>query len=129
MDVEERSKRQDIDGDIRLLFAPDERARLTRAEGNRQLELFWELWTMKEALLKASGTGLARDSTSFTIPSAMSHGARHAVFRFPDAPSTQWHLERLDNTRFAAALAHEILNVADSDMRGNGKPRAGEAGS
>ena len=129
VDVEERCMRRDIDGDIRLLFAPDERARLNSAEGHSQLEMFWSLWTMKEALLKASGTGLARDTASFTIPSAMSLGARNAVFRFPDTPSTQWQLERLDSPSFAAAFAREILNVADSDLRGNGKTRACEAGS
>ncbi len=108
VDVEEISARKDIDGDIRLLFSPGERARLNRADGRRQLELFWSLWTMKEALVKASGTGLVRDTVSFTIPPAMDLEAKRAVFRFCDTPSTQWLLERLDSTRFAAALAYEV---------------------
>ena len=129
VDVEERSERRDIDGDIRLLFAPEERARLNKADGQRRLELFWSLWTMKEALVKASGTGLARDTTSFTIPPAMDLEARHTVFRFPDTPSTQWQLERLDGLRFAAALAHEMLTAPDSDSRKRNEPGTCEASS
>ena len=124
VDVEERSARRDIDGDIRLLFAPDERARLNKANGHRRLALFWRLWTMKEALVKASGTGLARDTTSFTIPPAMDHRARRTVFRFPDAPLTQWQLERLVSSRFAAALAHEVPAEP-----GNGSRKRDEAGA
>ena len=108
VDVEERSARRDIDGDIRLLFAPEERARLNSADGPRRLELFWSLWTMKEALVKASGTGLARDTSSFTIPPAMDLEARRTVFQFPDTPSTRWQLEKLDSPCFAAALAYEM---------------------
>ena len=129
VDVEERSARRDIDCDIRLLFAPEERARLNRADGRRRLELFWSLWTMKEALVKASGTGFARDTASFTIPSAMDRGARRTVFRFPDAPRTQWRLESLDSPHFAAALAHEILTAGDSDPRKQDEAGACRAGS
>ena len=129
VDVEERSARRDIDDDIRLLFSPDERARLNSTEGHRQLELFWSLWTMKEALLKASGTGMARDTASFTIPSAMSLGSRSTIFRFPDTPSIQWQLERLDSPGFAAALAHEVMTEADSALRGIDSPGGCGTGS
>ena len=129
IDVEECSPRQDIDGDIRLLFSPEERERFNATAGRRRLELFWSLWTMKEALVKASGTGMARDTTSFTIPSSMSSGARLTVFRFPDAPSTRWKLERLESPRFVAALAHEILTEADSGSRTHDEPRACGTGS
>ena len=108
VDVEERTARRDIDGDIRLLFAPEERARINSTDGPRRLELFWSLWTMKEALVKASGTGLARDTASFTIPSAMDLDASCTVFRFPDKPSTRWQLEKLDRPCFAAALAYDM---------------------
>ena len=124
VDVEECSARRDIDGDIRLLFSPEERARLNCVDGHHRLELFWSLWTMKEALIKASGTGLARDTTSFAIPPAMGLGAGRTVFRFPDTPSIQWQLEKLDSTRFVAALAHEIVTMPDSGSRKHVEPDA-----
>jgi len=129
VDVEERSARRDIDGDIRLLFTPEERARLNGAHGHGRLELFWSLWTMKEALLKAVGTGLSRDTTSFTIPPATSFVARRTVFRFPDMPTTRWQLQALDDTRFVAALAVEIPTTPDSESSGHDEPDARDSGT
>ena len=129
VDVEERSARRDIDGDIRLLFAPEERARLNNADGPRRLELFWSLWTMKEALVKAAGTGLARDTSSFTIPSAMDLEARRTVFQFPDTPSTRWQLEKLDSPCFAAALAYEMPAAPRPRSRTRDEPGARGTGS
>ena len=108
VDVEERCTRRDPDGELRTMFAPLERAELARATGRSKVHLFYTLWTMKEALVKALGVGLARDTSAFEIPSPMYRGERSTVFRFPDAPSVRWRLENLGNTRFAAALAWEL---------------------
>ena len=108
VDVEERSARRDPDGVLRSMFAPAEQAALARATGRCKVHLFFALWTMKEALVKALGVGLARDTSAFEIPSPMYRGMRSTVFRFPDAPSVGWRLENLGNARFAAALAWEL---------------------
>lgn len=108
VDVEQRSTRHDPDGALRTMFAPAEQAELARATGRGKLDLFFTLWTMKEALVKALGVGLARDTSTFEIPSPMYRGMRSTVFRFPDAPSVGWRLENLGNSRFAAALAWEL---------------------
>lgn len=129
VDVEVRSPRRDIDGDIRLLFSPEERARLNEANGRRRLELFWSLWTMKEALLKALGTGLSRDTTGFTIPPATSFGDGRVDFRFPDMPATRWQLQALDDTRFVAAVALEIPTPSVPDSIGQNEPDTGGSGT
>ncbi|MCY3590925.1 MAG: 4'-phosphopantetheinyl transferase superfamily protein [Acidobacteriota bacterium] len=107
VDVEDRRARRDMDDDIRLLFAPGEQAGLASAEGDRKAELFYSLWTMKEALVKAAGVGLRIDTTSFEIPPAMSRGATSCLVRLPVGPSVRWRLENLGNRRYAAALAVE----------------------
>jgi len=114
VDVEDRTARRDMDGDIRLLFAPGERAGLASAEGSGKADLFYNLWTMKEALVKAAGIGLRIDTTSFEIPPAMSRGATSCLVRLPVAPSVRWRLENLGNRRYAAALAVEDLPVSDA---------------
>ncbi len=114
VDVEERKARRDMDDDIRLLFAPGERAGLASVEGSRKAYLFYSLWTMKEALVKAAGVGLRIDTTSFEIPTAMSRGATSCVVRLPVTPSVRWRLENLGNRRYAAALAVEDLPAADA---------------
>ncbi len=114
VDVEDRKARRDMDDDIRLLFAPGEQAGLASVEGSSKADLFYSLWTMKEALVKAAGVGLRIDTTSFEIPPAMSLGAPSCHVRLPGAPSIRWRLENLGNRRYAAALAVEDLPAADA---------------
>lgn len=108
VDVEERVARHDPEGEIRTIFAPGERAELALAGGDRKLRLFFALWTMKEALVKALGTGLSLNMSQFEIPRRMYLGARTSVFRFPHLPTVRWRLDNLGNDRFAAAVAHEL---------------------
>ncbi len=56
-------------GDMRLatrFFSPEECETL-RAAGEDATALFYRLWTVKEAYLKALGTGLTRPLSSFTV--------------------------------------------------------------
>ena len=108
VDIEERVIRHDIDGVLRTAFAPDEQADLAAASGRRKTELLFRLWTMKEALIKALGSGLSLDTASFTLPAGLRRGAvRSALFRFPWMPGVEWVLSDLSNAGFAAALAHD----------------------
>lgn len=108
IDVEERTTDRDLDGYIRTLFAPGERAELERSQGNKRVELFCRLWTMKEALVKAAGDGLTLDTCEFEIPLAMIHGESAGEFSFPGRPSIHWRLQDIGNERFAAAIAREL---------------------
>lgn len=70
VDVEDVSRRVDILGVARA-FAPEERSLLLDATPEERRRRFFSLWTLKEATLKALGTGLT-----------LSLGA--CAFRFPD---------------------------------------------
>ncbi len=115
VDVEERVPRGDLDGLIRTVLGPGEKAELALARGSHKLHLFYNLWTMKEALLKALGTGLSSGMSEFEIPLAMRRGMTTTIFRFPRMPEVRWRLEDLGNEDFAAAIAHEV--APDSDPR------------
>ena len=119
VDLEERSRRRDLDAYIRLLFAPHERAELEAADAERKVDLFYSLWTMKEALVKAVGAGLAIDTTGFEIPPVLYRGARShaALFRFPGSPSVTWRLENLSTESFAAALSYELPALPGASRR------------
>ncbi|MYI61411.1 MAG: 4'-phosphopantetheinyl transferase superfamily protein [Gemmatimonadetes bacterium] len=107
-DVEERSTPRDLDGLISSVLGPDEQAELALARGGRKLHLFFNFWTIKEALIKALGLGLALDMSRFEIPLAMRHGETTSVFQFPQMPTVRWHIEDLGNEHFAAAIACEL---------------------
>lgn len=108
VDVEERAPRHDPDGPIRAVFSPAEQKELAAACGAHKLDLFFTLWTMKEALIKALGVGLSLDTSGFEIPPAMRRGSRTGVFRFPHAPAVRWRLDNLGTSDFAAAVALEL---------------------
>ena len=107
VDVEERADRLDLDGISEFVFGPDEQADFASARGREKFHLFFTLWTLKEALIKALGTGFSLDPARFEIPSSMRHGAREDTFRFPHMPNVGWRLENLGNADFAAAIAYE----------------------
>lgn len=107
VDVEERSTSRNLDVCIRLLFSPGERAEFETVSARDKVKLFYRLWTLKEALIKAVGAGLSIDTAKFTIPLAMVRGGKSGTFRFPDLPAVTWCLEDIGNAAFAAAIAHE----------------------
>ncbi len=59
VDMEVVSSRREIMTLARRFYAPAEVARLETLQGQRQLDHFYDLWTLKEAAVKARGEALA----------------------------------------------------------------------
>jgi 4'-phosphopantetheinyl transferase len=59
VDIEDFTRRVEIEAIARRYFAPVEQLALERAGAKRRRERFFELWTLKEAYVKARGLGLA----------------------------------------------------------------------
>ncbi|GIW92731.1 MAG: 4'-phosphopantetheinyl transferase [Pirellulaceae bacterium] len=93
IDLERCDRRVNLDIAARY-FAPEEVAALRRLEPRMQARRFLELWTMKEAFIKAVGTGLAMPLESFAcdLDSAQ---ARLIRCRHDCGPPESWHLVRL----------------------------------
>ena len=111
IDVEERKEREDLDGLIETVFGPQEQLELSVLTGEPRLRLFYNLWTIKEALVKALGDGLYIDFSQFQAPLGMRRGDPEGLFRFPNLPTPAWRVENLGNEDFAAALAFEVIPV------------------
>jgi len=107
VDVEERVANRDFEGIGSLVYGPAEQRLLAAAAGREQVHLFYRLWSMKEALIKALGAGFSLSPSRFEVPPAMLQGERSGSFRFPHAPSGEWRLLDLGEPRFAAALAYK----------------------
>ncbi len=116
IDVEERALRRDLDGIGRMVYGPAERRMLAVAAGSRKVHLFYRLWSMKEALIKALGSGFSLNPSGFEVPEAMLHGVRSSEFQFPHAPSNSWCLIDLGEDRFAAALAYRVPPSCSSGL-------------
>lgn len=107
VDVEPRDRRRKLDVLITEVLTPAEQSRLAGTGVIRKQQLFFRLWTMKEALVKALGKGFSLHISEFEIPPPMCNGQRLCEFRFPHLPEMRWRLENLGNREFAAAIAHE----------------------
>ena len=115
VDIEERNLRHDPDGEIRKVFTPDEQDALAALVGDLKTRLFFKLWTLKEAVIKALGTGFSLDTATFEIPRPMyREGQRQARFELPPLrqlpphPRVRWRLDDLGTDDFAAAVAREL---------------------
>ena len=60
-DVERTDRIVDIDRIAERYYAPDEMAQLARCPSTSRAERFVELWTLKEAFVKATGVGITDD--------------------------------------------------------------------
>ena len=98
----------DLDSIGSMVYGPTERQFLALAEGSRKVHLFYRLWSMKEALIKALGSGFSLNPSGFEVPEPMLRGVRSSVFRFPHEPSTSWCLIDPGEHRFAAAVAYRV---------------------
>ena len=121
VDIEERVPKRSLDGLIEAVMGPEEQAELAALQGADRLRLFYRLWTFKEALIKALGTGFSTDISRFQVPAAMRRGDAVGAFRFPHLPSVAWRLEDISGERFAAALAYELPRTANAGMPEDGR--------
>ena len=108
VDVEERAPRRDLDGIASLVYGPAERQLLGTASGREKVRVFYRLWSLKEALIKALGTGFSLSPSGFEVPRPMLRGESSGTFRFPHLPSQAWRILDLGEQRFAAALAYRL---------------------
>ena len=111
IDVEERRERDDLAGLIDIAMGPQERVELSSLPEHRRLLTFYDLWTAKEALVKALGSGHHIDFSQFDAPGAVRRGEPAGDFRFPHFPKLTWRVENLGNEDFAAAIAVEVKPV------------------
>ena len=115
VDVEERVAHRNMDLLIDGVFGPSEQAELASTRGCHKINLFFRLWTIKEALIKALGTGFALDPSTFQVPPEMLGGELNFTMNLPQLPEVTWQVEDLGNERFAAAIAYEVGGVARTE--------------
>ena len=108
VDVEQITPKRHLNSLIEAVMGPDERQELEEMPEQVRLHQFFRLWTCKEALVKALGTGLSTDVSSFQVPENIRRGEAVADFRFPHHPELGWRLQDISGAGFAAALASEL---------------------
>lgn len=111
VDVEERDAQRNLDLLVDTVLGDAEQAALAAAQGGARVHLFFKMWTIKEALLKAMGKGFSLDATCIEVPSPMLRGKRSGTVQAPPVSPSTWHVEDLGNREFAAAVAYESVEA------------------
>ena len=91
VDIERRARQADLDGLARQVMTADEQARFAALPPERKRAAFYDLWTAKEAVMKALGTGFSRDPRTLAVdwrerPVWQEGGLRLELRRFDAAP-------------------------------------------
>lgn len=105
IDVEQTRDAPELNAVANSVFTDEERACLARQEPQRRLTHFFDLWSLKEAYLKALGVGLLGDTrrASFAIGS---EGVRADV---RDEAGWQFHLQAVEpDHRIAVAVRGDV---------------------
>lgn len=103
VDVEAVRDIDDIDGVAEQVFTPSERATFGRAQPADRCDLFYDLWTRKEAVLKANGRGFIDDPRTLELGVGPKTDADGVLFA-----ETPWTVVRLRaGTGVRAAVAVE----------------------
>ena len=110
VDIEERDSERDLGFLIDSVLNEREKTELNSRRDLEKTYLFFKLWTLKEALLKAVGKGFHLDATGIAIPDSVLRGVRKSILQIPQSPGVSWHIEDLGNEDFAAAIAYEVVN-------------------
>lgn len=106
VDVEAKRPLRDMEELARKKFSPDELEALMSTPAPSRLSAFFRIWTLKEAYLKAIGTGLATRLSSFSVDPAADAG--HALIRIDDRGESpgRWLVRGVaEQQGFAAAVA------------------------
>jgi 4'-phosphopantetheinyl transferase len=106
VDIEANRDLQEIVGGLDRYFAESERTLLAQSGPAERINLFFQLWTRKEAVLKASGEGIA---SGLRLPDlANTFGRSDKTFDIAHAGS-HWHLSDLRPAPgYHAALVWQI---------------------
>lgn len=109
VDVENRESRPIIDEILYSVFSPKEQKLLRTAPEPARRQIFFRLWTYKEALIKATGEGFRRDTSAFSIPESLLGQNRSAQMQLGDMLEVVWKIVNLETNQYAAAIAHELV--------------------
>lgn len=106
VDVEWIDPQLDFGQAARLAFSPQERAALEELPEHQQRDAFYQIWTCKEALLKAIGGGFHISPRSFSVQIGRSHSPRIASIEDSSIDVSQFQLAPIwVQDQYSAAIA------------------------
>jgi 4'-phosphopantetheinyl transferase len=96
-----------------MYFTPDEQAQLTAYDKHDRIDPFFQIWTLKEATIKALGRGLSIPLQDFSVtlePLSVNFSHEHFF------GERHWHIEqrKLDSLHWASLVVCKIAGITIS---------------
>lgn len=114
IDIEQVRPMADVDELVQRFFTSGESTLIRSLSGNQKWDTFFQIWTCKEAILKAHGSGLTTPLDQFEISLHDDHGVTITP-QTPDAAIlADWNLQLLElvpGYKSAVAVEGNIGNV------------------
>ena len=103
VDVEHKGRETDIESVARRVFTEAEQASIRAQPNATRAERFYQLWTLKEAFIKAKGAGLAMPLQQFSFAICDADGESDPLIGFDcaaaiDPAPDRWHFTTLHPT-------------------------------
>lgn len=110
VDVEFRRQHPNLELLVSTVLSPAEKEQIASISHQREKNnLFFDFWTIKEAVLKAVGVGMSGpDPSEIEVPREMREGNRSCVTQFNHFSQHNWQLVNLGTPKFAAAVAYMV---------------------
>ena len=110
VDIEVRRHHRNLDLLVSTVLSPAEKAQITSVNDlGEKNNLFFDFWTVKEAVLKAVGIGMSGPEPSeIEVPREIREGSGSCLTQFRQISDRNWRLVNLGNAKFAAALAYMV---------------------
>lgn len=113
IDIEHKKRINDWSSVAGRFFSPRENNQIRRLDQSRRLDAFYDCWTRKEALIKATGEGLSAQLDEFEV--SISSGSRIAVLadHSDEQKYIGWRLDKVNiGTGFAGAVATPVRETS-----------------
>ena len=108
VDIERKIPLSDMQQIAKHYFSPNEYVQWQKGEDHQQIDMFYRLWTCKEALVKALGVGLSLPLENIDI-TFNADSIPHLAFKDWSRETSQWGLFPLDITPgYSACLAADL---------------------
>ncbi len=107
VDIEQIRNSRDLLGIAENYYHPDEFAQLRQRQGDEELRFFYQLWTLKEALLKAMGVGISAglENLNFNLQDGISVSLSPGLRAQSTTDEWQFHQWQLPDTSYCALAA------------------------
>ncbi len=107
VDIEQIRDSRDLLGIAENYYHPDEFTQLRQRHGAEQILFFYQLWTLKEALLKAMGVGISAglENLNFRVGDAISVTLSPVLQAQSVTDKWQFHQWQLPDTSYCALAA------------------------